>query len=448
MATSSPETAIRKPWYQRIGPGLITACVVIGPGSILTSSNVGSKYEYGMSWVVVIAVVCMLAYTTMAAKIGTMSDRSLGDLVTERVGRWLAVLIGLGVFFISAAFQFGNNLGVHSAFEQLLTDSESKWLVESGTLVVGFNILSIMFLFVAKNLYKLVERLMMVFVSLMLISFAINLAFAKPDLGQLARGFVPRGDVLTDLNILGLVGTTFVITAAFYQAYLVKQKGWGEKELEDGLIDARVGAVIMGLITLTIMSTSAAVLSGVKLTSVGDVAQQLEPTFGEKGLILFCLGLFSAAYSSFIVNSMIGGFILSDGLGIGSKPTDLAPRILTAVALLTGMGVAMVVINLGIQPVPAIVAAQALTVLASPLMAGTILWLANKRDILGEKRNGWFLNLLGGFAFLMLLAMAVNTAATKVYPQLQEWAQGKTEAEQSPASSEASKKTSRQDGSK
>jgi hypothetical protein len=129
---------------------------------------------------------------------------------------------------------------------------------------------------------------------------------------------------------------------------------------------------------------------------------------------------------------MIGGFILSDGLGLGSKPTDLAPRVLTAVALFTGMGVALVVIKLGIQPVPAIVAAQAVTVLASPLMAGTILWLANKRDILGERRNGWFLNLLGGFAFLMLLAMAVNTAREKVYPQVREWIQGETVAVESP----------------
>ena len=419
--TNTPSASTPRPWYQRIGPGLITACVVIGPGSILTSSKVGAAYAHGMSWVVLVSVACMLAYTTMAAKIGTMSDRSLGTLVTERAGRWLAALIGLGVFFISAAFQFGNNLGVHSAFEQILKYTSAQNFVNSGWLVVGFNALSILFLFVAKNLYKLVERLMMVFVSLMLVSFAINLAFAKPDLGGLAMGFIPKGDALTDINVLGLVGTTFVITAAFYQAYLVQQKGWGEPELADGLMDAKVGAVIMGLITLTIMSTSAAVLAGVSLGNVGDVAQQLKPSFGEKGTILFCLGLFSAAYSSFIVNSMIGGFILSDGLGFGSKPSDLGPRILTTVALLTGMGVALIVINLKIQPVPAIVAAQAVTVLASPLMAGTLLWLANNKEILKEKRNGLFLNLLGGFAFLMLLAMAYNTAVDKVYPQIVEW---------------------------
>ena len=31
------------------------------------------------------------------------------------MSRWFAVLIGICVFFIAAAYQFGNNLGAHSA---------------------------------------------------------------------------------------------------------------------------------------------------------------------------------------------------------------------------------------------------------------------------------------------------------------------------------------------
>ena len=39
-----------RPWYQRVGPGLITACVVIGPGSILTSSKVGAEHGLLVCW--------------------------------------------------------------------------------------------------------------------------------------------------------------------------------------------------------------------------------------------------------------------------------------------------------------------------------------------------------------------------------------------------------------
>ena len=124
-------------------------------------------------------------------------------------------------------------------------------------LVVGFNVIGISFLFVFKNLYKVIERLMMVLVAVMLISFAVNLASLKPDVAAMAKGFIPSAGTV-DLAVLGLVGTTFVITAAFYQAYLVRQKGWTVNELSQGIMDARIGSVIMAVITIMLMSTAAA----------------------------------------------------------------------------------------------------------------------------------------------------------------------------------------------
>ena len=152
------------------------------------------------------------------------------------------------------------------------------------------------------------------------------------------------------MSVLGLVGTTFVISAAYFQSYLVQQKGWDVGQLRDGMLDARVGSIVMSLITLMIMGTAATVLRGQTLQSVGDVAQQLRPLFGEKGQALFCLGLFSAAYSSFLINSMIGGFILADGLGLGSRPTDVWPRVFTVVVLLTGMFVVALCHSDGLGP--------------------------------------------------------------------------------------------------
>jgi len=202
-------------WWQRIGPGLVTACVVIGPGSILTSSNLGAKDGYSMIWVVLVSVIFMLVYTSLGARLGTVTTESTCTLLAQMVGRPLTILIGCGVFFISAAYQFGNNLGVHSALENY-TDFKYG--------IVIFNAISIAFLFGFKNLYKLVERLMSVFVAVMLASFAINLFFAKPDLTEMAQGVIPgsgEGGLksITDISLLGLIGTTFVITAAFYQSY-------------------------------------------------------------------------------------------------------------------------------------------------------------------------------------------------------------------------------------
>lgn len=407
-------------WYQRIGPGLITACVVIGPGSIMTSSTVGANDGYAMLWVVAVSVIFMLVYMTMGAKLGVASKDSPCDLIRTKAGAWLSILVGIGVFFISAAFQSGNNIGVAAAFEAFI---ESKQIVAA--LVVAFNVLAISFLYAFKDMYKMLERLMMAFVALMLICFAINLFMLGPNLVDMAKGFVPSlGKSGELLPVLGLVGTTFVVTAAFYQAYLVKQKGWSDADIHSGLVDARVGSAIMFLITLMLMSTAAAGLytgQPVALANPVEVATSLETTFGPSAKVIFCLGLFSAAYSSFLVNSMIGGFMAADALGLGSKPTDPAPRLLTTAALLTGMAVGLAVLIFDFDRTPTIIAAQAVTVVAAPLIAGVLLWLTSSRDVMGKHVNGPFTITLAGIGFVLLLAMAGRTAFVTLPKQISDY---------------------------
>ena len=425
---TAPTKKRQRRWYQRIGPGLITACVVIGPGSILTSSRVGATNGFQMTWVIVLSVSFMMVYMTLGAKLGVVASESPGTLVSQRAGRWLSVFIGVSVFFISASFQFGNNLGVLYAFKGFETQLKRIPFFEFEYVILLFNFLSISFFFIFRNLYKVVERVMMVLVGTMLASFAINLCFAKPSIGGLLKGFVPPvlaifrqapdEQAAVDISVLGLVGTTFVITAALYQSYLVRQKGWGKSELKDGLIDVRVGSLLMATITILLMSTAAAELRGKSLNNVTDVAAGLKPAFGVLGHTLFCMGLFAAAYSSFIVNSMIGGFILADGLGLGDKPTDLWPRLMTIVVLLTGMVVALLVYGEDLNPVPAIVAAQAMTVIAAPVVAGALWWLTNSREVMGDHRNGPVINALALVGFLMLLAIAWYVVFYRVWPEI------------------------------
>ncbi len=401
-----------RPWYTRVGPGLITACVVIGPGSIMTSSSVGANSGYKLLWIILVSVMFMLVYMTMGAKLGAVADKSPGDLVRQKAGSWLAILVGICVFFISAAYQSGNNIGVAAAFEAF---TDSKYLVAG--LVVLFNALAITFLFAFRNLYKVLERLMMTFVALMLISFAINLISLRPDPVALASGFIPSSGTKIDLALLGLIGTTFVITAAFYQAYLVQQKGWDVEQVHSGIVDARVGSVIMALITIMLMSTAAAGLytgSELTLSDPVAVAEALEPTFGTSGKIIFCIGLFSAAYSSFLVNSMIGGFMIADGFGLGSKPADRAPRIMTTIALLTGMIVALAALIMDFDRTPTIIAAQAVTVVGAPLVAGVLFWLSSSKDVMGKHAAGTATKLLAAVGLVLLLAMAYDTAANKL----------------------------------
>lgn len=403
-------------WFRRVGPGLITACVVIGPGSIMTSSTVGAKYGYSMLWVVVLSSILMMVFMTLGARLGAVADATPAGCIRRKAGSTLAGFVGLSVLTIAALFQAGNNVGVSAALEGFI---HSKWLV--AVLLVILNAMAITFLFVFRDTYQMLEKVMASFVGVMLVCFAVNLIRLQPDPLAMLKGLVPSPQSLDlkqeMLPVLGLVGTTFVIAAAYYQAYLVRQKGWKIDQVEYGMLDARVSATIIMLITMMLMATAAIAFHETaskdptfRLGSPVAVADGLQKTFGEGARVVFCLGLFSAAYSSYLINSMIGGYMAADGLGWDVSMESLGAKLLSTLVLLVGMLIGLAVILFDFDRTPTIIVAQAITVVVAPLVAGVLLWLTSSRQVMGQYVNGWGFLTVAVLGFLILVTMALKTA--------------------------------------
>lgn len=421
-----------------IGPAIIVASVVLGPGSILSASKIGHQHGYQMTWVLWVAVVLMVGMTALSARLGILLDGTLCEELARRAGRPFALAAGLAVFLITSCFQFGNNLGVLAAIEPFYEGKEGSGVLPL-LLIVNLNVLVIVALFGFKTLYLPVERLMKLLVGLMVGAFAVNLLLARPEFLKILGGMVPQlpdealdtllprwqeavvenGKVVQQacivdklLPVTALFGTTFSVAGAFYQSYLVRQKGWTAAHLRQGLIDSTVGIVTLGLITLMIMVTAAAILHGnpevPQLRTTAQVAVQLKPAFGTVATILFCLGIFAGAFSSFLVNAMIGGSVLADSLGLGGYIDQRWPKLFTVAALLIGLNVAILVHLSGKPPVNLIIFAQAMTVLGLPVLAAALLWLASRRD--GEVGIPLWLKLLGfaGLAVTVILAIRLG----------------------------------------
>ena len=393
----------------------------------MTSSTVGAKYGYSMLWVVALSSFLMMAFMTLGARLGAVIDVSPAAIIRREAGRGLASFVGLSVLLITALFQSGNNIGVASALEGFV---QSKMVVAS--LLVLFNALAISFLFVFRDTYQMLERVMTVFVAVMLACFAVNLVRLQPNVFEMLKGFVPSMtgiDVTQEmLPLLGLIGTTFVVTAAYYQAYLVQQKGWRLNEIGHGLFDARVSATVILLITIMLMATAAIAFHETskqdptfRLASPVAVADGLQRTFGESAKVVFCLGLFSAAYSSYLINSMIGGFMAADGFGWDVTESGNGAKLLSSIVLMVGMLIGLAVVLFGFNRTPTIIAAQAITVVASPLVAGVLIWLTSSKQVMGRYVIGWRMMLIAVLGFLILLAMALKTAVfdlpAAIFPQ-------------------------------
>jgi manganese transport protein len=404
-------------WWRSIGPALITACVVFGPGSLLISSNVGADHGFELLWLLLLTGVLMGTYMTTAARIGVVGGSTPCTLVAQRLGRPAAAIIGINLCLICAAFQFSNNLAVVAAAGALIPR------VPPIAVLAVLNGLIIVFLFSAKQVYGLLERAMKVMVGVILVSFMINIVMASPSLTNILKGLIPRipegitlgvphkvnGKIEDPLLLIAsLLGTTFSVAAAFYQGNLVREKGWTIREYRNGIGDSIAGVAVLTGVSAVIMITAATVIPGQEAQDIGVLARSLQPLLHTTAYTIFCVGLFAVAMNPFLINAMIGGSILADGLGKPARLSDRSSREFTVVVLLIGMLVAVLALRTGQRPVNLIIFGQALTVIGNPLMAATILWLANRKDIMGERRNTLLLNVLGGVGFLVVLLMAVR----------------------------------------
>ncbi|GAB5403022.1 MAG: divalent metal cation transporter [Aureliella sp.] len=387
-----------------IGPALIVAAVVLGPGSILTSSRVGATIGLGGLLAIAIAVVLMISMVILATRVGVVLKGSIGDELAARISRPVAVAVGLVLFAIVALFQSSNNVALVAGVEPLLGTT-----LNTGAriyVIAGANVLILICLYGVRSLYQVVERAMKVLIGLTAVAFLINFAFVfSQTQGSENTPTENTGDILA---LTGMIATTFSVAGAFYNAYLVREKGWKEADLRSSTFDAFVSISALGIITATILLTSYRVFYGradaPELASVADVAKQLEPLFGPWARIIFAGGILGGALSSFLVNALIGGTVLSDCVGGGAKLEDRLPLHLTALALLVGAGVAAASLLNDGSTVGLITLAQALTVIGIPALAAALLFLGHVPEVRAALPTGVLAVCWLGFALSCGLA--------------------------------------------
>lgn len=380
------------------GPGFIIASLVLGPGSLTVSSKIGASYGYSFLWVIVVAIIPMITYTSMAARYGVLHKKTILNTISDTYGKWFSIIIGVSVFIATASFQFGNNLGIGIAMSSITGTAEFIW-------PIVFTTTAIVLIFWTKNLYKALEKIMIAMVLIMILSFFVNILIVKPNVAGIAMGFIPKITVFQHIGeLIALTGTTFALVGALFQSYLVQDKGWNINNLTQSLRDTKIGIVILGFISALIIITSATALypNNIEVNSAADMALQLEALFGNGAKYIFSIGLAAAAFSSLVVNAIIGGSLFSDSLGLGKSMNDKYPKIFTLVILLIGM---LIAIFFKGNIIFAIITAQGATLLGVPFIALALFLIANNRKIMGEYVNNKLQNAVALFGLVLVSLM-------------------------------------------
>ena len=158
---------------RNVGPAIIVAAVVLGPGSILTSSKVGASFGLIGLPVIIGASILMIAMVSLAARLGAVYQNSLCDELASRLGRPVAVGIGVVLFTLVAFFQSSNNVALIGGLEPIFGDQPLPFVVRASILLL-VNLLVIASLYLLKDLYRSVEGLMKILIGLMTVAFLFN----------------------------------------------------------------------------------------------------------------------------------------------------------------------------------------------------------------------------------------------------------------------------------
>lgn len=397
VASSSQSSFSR--FLKLLGPGLITSALVLGPGSITLSSKLGAVYGSSLVWTLVLAVVLMASFTEMSARIGMASKESFIKVIKDKWGNIAGILMGLGAFLVCSSFQAGNAIGTGIAVEAITGMDSKVWIVVATLLAIG--------LLFFNNFYKVLEKLMLALVAIMLIAFVITVIVVKPSIADIFGGLVPSLPDGSMALVIGLFATSFSIVGALYQSYLVQEKGVTISQSKEATAESFFGIFLLGFISFLIMITAATILkpAGIVVNNAVEMAEILRPSFGGFAVFVFVLGLFGASFSSLVGNATIGGGLLADGLGFGSKLSIMKVKIAIIVVMVFGSIIALVFNG---APLNLIVFAQGVTIFVVPFIAIAILIVANSKKIMGGLKNGIWSNVFGVIGLLVLIYLAYN----------------------------------------
>lgn len=392
------------------GPGIFAIGYTIGTGSVTSMIVAGSKFGMQLLWVLLLSClfsgVLMFAYGNYA--LITSETALYGFKKHIKFGKLLAILIIIGITFGQWNSLMGI-LGISSniIFEILALNFEhiASYKYE-GVLSIAIIIIIIFYLLLLVGKYTFFEKILIIFVSIMGLSFMLSLFFVQPLPLDIVQGLVPSIPKIPGGKMLvaAFVGTTMASATFLSRPLFVKGKGWTIKNLKEQKKDAKIAAVLIFLISGTIMAVACGALfrDGIVVTEVLDMANTLEPVAGKCAVTIFFFGALSAGLSSIFPCLLITPLLIADYQSGTLDTNSRQFRIITAIACL----VALIGPIFNANPIEIQILSQVFNVFVLPIVViGIILMLRNKNVMKNyQTRLGVYLGLYGALFFSLVIS--------------------------------------------
>lgn len=376
------------------GPGIFAIGYTIGTGSVTSMIVAGSTYGMQLLWVLLLSClfsgILMFAYGNYALISGETALYGFKKHI--KGGKILAILIIVGITF----GQWNSLMGILGISANIIFELIAKnfpffapYKYEA-VLGIAILIIGIFYSLMLVGKYTFFEKILVIFVTFMGLSFIVSLFFVHPLPVEVVKGLIPTIPQVPGgkMMVAAFVGTTMAAATFLSRPLFVKGKGWTIKNLKQQKSDAITAAILVFVISGSVMAVASGALfhEGKVVTQVLDMANTLEPVAGNFAVSIFFFGTLSAGLSSIFPCLLIAPLLVADYQSGELDTNSRQFRIITFVACL----VALIVPIFGANPIEMQILSQVFNVFVLPaVILGIIIMVNNKKVMKGYKTSIW-----------------------------------------------------------
>ena len=397
------------------GPGIFAIGYTIGTGSVTSMTVAGSTYGMQLLWVLMLSCIfsglLMFVYGNFTIITGESALFAFKNYI--KGGKVLAILIIVGITF----GQWNSLMGILGISANILFElfniyfpqlADHKYGVVLG---IAVTIIAVMYSLLLVGSYPFFEKILIIFVTIMASSFFISLIMVHPLPKDVVMGFIPKIPKVAggQMMVAAFVGTTMAAATFLSRPLFVQGKGWTLKDSHTQKKDAIVAAILVFIISGTIMAVACGALfyDGKPVLKVLDMAGTLEPIAGRFAVTLFFFGTLSAGLSSIFPCLLIAPLLLADYQSGKIDTNSTQFRIVTAIASV----VALIGTIAGSNPIEIQILSQVFNVFVLPLVIFGIILLINNEKLMKGYKTSYWINVGLGFAFMFACIISYNGVA-------------------------------------
>ena len=392
-----------------IGPGLLVTVGFIDPGNWASNLAAGADYGYSLLWMVSLSTVMLIILQHNVAHLGIATGLCLSEAAMKYVKPRYARLMLLTAMGASVSTSLAEILGGAIALEMLF-----RVPIRIGAILVTVFVIIMLF----TNSYRVMERWIIAFVSIIGLSFIYELSLVHIDWGEAVAAWVtpsfPQGSIVVIMSVLGAVVMPHNL---FLHSEVIQSRQWNLKdekvikkqlryEFWDTFLSMMVGWAINSAMILLAAVTF--FRDGTSVKELQDASTLLQPLLGGNAAVIFAVALLFAGIASTITSGMAAGSIFA---GIYHEPYDIKDnhsRWGVLISLLSALLIIMIISN----PFMGLIYSQMILSIQLPVTIFLQVYLTSSERVMGQYKNcastKWILYILGGIVTLLNVLLFVS----------------------------------------